>query len=353
MSKKRLAAFTAAAAVLCLAIYFGAGGYSKYQSTVIGLFNTDITFTACAKNEREFIKYAEIVFGELEYCHKLFDIYDSYGFDNIKTVNDNAGVRPVAVDGPLIELILSGMDIYNETGGAVNIALGPVTEIWRRLREEGGRAELPRTNILNEAFRFSDIAGVAVDTAENAVFLKERGMRLDVGALAKGLAAERAIRKAKAAGLKSAVLDAGGNVIAVGKPLERGRETWSVGIKNPSRAADEGINTIGTLYVMDKAVVSSGGYERFFIYNGKRYGHIIDPATLFPSERYAGVTVIADDSGIADMLSTALFIMPVGGGEELLAKYGAGAVWVMEDGTVLTSKNFDAVSSGLIVDGKP
>ncbi len=116
------------------------------------------------------------------------------------------------------------------------------------------------------------------------------------------------------------------NVCAVGE------DTWSVGVQDPQNAG--GLTILDTLHINSGSVVTSGSYQRFYTVNGKSYNHIIDPETLMPAERYAAVTVIADDAAVADMLSTALFILPKEQGEALLKKHAAEAIWIAPGGAI-------------------
>lgn len=332
MRKKRFAAALSVACALALLLFVFYPREHKFQTSVAGLFDTHITFTAYARNEREFIKYAEIVYDELEYLHRLFDAYNYYeGINNLALLNGFAGAEAVAVDGALMELLLFGRAAYDETRGTLNIALGPVTALWKAARENGTP---PSADELTGAGRFTNIHDIVIDETDNTVFIRQNGMRIDVGSVAKGFAAERAMRKAEDAGLRAGLLDAGGNVTAVGSPPHGENGAWIIGILDPVKKSDGANGLIGTLSIENRSVVSSGAYERYFIADGIRYGHIIDPSTLFPADGYAGVTIIHDDSGVADMLSTALFILPVREGEALAAKWNAGAVWIFHDGTV-------------------
>lgn len=164
-------------------------------------------------------------------------------------------------------------------------------------------------------------------------------MSLDVGAVAKGFATEAAADLLEARGYDSVLISAGGNVRAVGRPLDGARNKWNVGIKDPDsplKGSTDESNLIDVAAVTDMSVVSSGVYERFYTVNGKQYHHLIDPKTLMPADHYKAVTVIVQDSAAADILSAALFLMPpdesLGYAESI---DGLEALWIMPDNTLV------------------
>lgn len=340
-------------AILILLTLFSActassSGYGRYQKEFYDLFDTHTIVCGYAKSEKEFGKYADVIYNEMLRLHRLFDIYNDYdGVNNLKTVNDNAGIAKVEVDASIIELLSKAKLAYADSGGAVNAAMGSVLRIWHDFRELGAAnpaaARLPEMEKLREAALNTNIDDLIIDEAARTVFLKKAGMSLDVGALAKGFAVQKAVDAAMQAGFSSGFIDSGGNVRVVGKPMS-GKDSWSVGIQNPVPAPDDSAALFDTVSVTDMAAVSSGGYQRFYVVDGKAYNHIIDPETLTPAERFSAVTVLHPDSGTADMLSTAIYIMPYEQGFSLIQKYGANAVWISADGTIRATDGYKAVS---------
>lgn len=315
--------------------------YQKYSDSFFDTFDTIVQVVAYARSEEEFNAYFEKIHARFQKLHKLYDIYNGYpGLNNIKTINDNAGIRPVKVDREIIDLLLFAKEWYFRTGGKTNVALGPVLRIWHDYRTEGiddpEHARLPPLQELREAAKHTDINKVIIDTTESTVYLAEKGMRLDVGAVAKGFATELVAREMQAAGMKSGLISAGGNVRAIGKPLDGLREYWSIGIHDPTKPilSDEpGILT--TVQVNDAAVVTSGDYQRYYIVDGKVMHHLVDPETLMPANYYRAVTVVAKDSALADFLSTTAFLMPYKESRALIDGLdGAEALWIMPDGRV-------------------
>ncbi len=316
---------------------------TRYSAQFLNLFDTLTQIIAYMDSKEEFSGYATLIHDEMEVYHQLYDIYNDYpGISNLKTINDNAGIRPVKVDRKIIDLLLFARQAYEETDGQVNVALGPVLEIWHQYREEGiqdpKRASLPPLEMLREAAEHTDIRKIIIDEGASTVFLEEPEMRLDVGAIAKGYAVERVARTAMEAGFTSGLISGGGNVRIIGSKNEQG-EKWNLGVQNPD--AGRGEDNLYVVYLTDSSLVTSGNYERYYTVNGKQYHHIINPETLFPSEYYEALTVIHPDSGMADVLSTALYNVPL---EEGLAVVEAledtEALWIMADGSHRYSSGF-------------
>jgi thiamine biosynthesis lipoprotein len=320
------------------------GAYRKFSSESFDSFDTLVTFTAFARDEAEFKRYEDILRGEMGRLHRLFDIYHDYeGLVNLKAVNDAAGLAPVTADPSIIDLLELASDAYGYTSGAVNITLGPVLSIWHDHREKalenpGSDAAVPSFSELEAAAVHVSPGDILIDRERSSVFLRYAGMRLDVGAMAKGYAAQRAAQLVREAGLRSGLINAGGNVVVMGPPLD-GRETWNIGVHAPSEENDMS-KLLDVLYLADGSAVTSGGDQRYFTAGGRVYHHIIDPETLYPAENVKSVTVIHKDSATADILSTAAFILPLDKARELIVSRGAEALWVAEDGSKIATPGY-------------
>lgn len=316
----------------------------KYDGSFLFLFDTITEVSAYAKSEDDFRTFTNFIHDELELYHKLYDKYNSYeGVNNIKTINDNAGKDPVKVDQKVIDLLKYSIDAYKMTDSTVNIGMGAVLEIWHDYREEGiddpGGAKLPPMVLLEEANAHTDLDMLIIDEANSTVFLNDSNMQLDVGAIAKGYATERVVQSAIEKGYTDFLLSVGGNVRSVGG---KGKEKspWNIGIQNPDTESEN--YSLFTLALKDLSLVSSGNYERYYTVDGKKYHHIIDPDTLMPSEYFTAVSVICEDSGLADVLSTAIFNMPYEKGLALIENLdNTEALWVFNDYSMKYSKGFE------------
>jgi FAD:protein FMN transferase len=323
--------------------------HTKYEDSFYDTFNTLIHVVAYTETQDEFNAYFETIHQRFRELHQLFDIYNNYsGINNIKTINDSAGNAPVPVRQEIIDLLLFSKEWYEKTDGATNIAMGPVLKIWRNYRENGlenpKNAALPPLDLLKTAELYTDINKVILNLGENTVFLEDEKMSLDVGAVAKGFATELVVEEIQEKGLVSGILNAGGNVHTIGKPLDNIRERWGVGIQNPNISIFSDQRTLDIAYINDASIVSSGDYQRYYIVDGKVIHHIIDPKTLFPGDYFNAVTIISPSSTLADFLSTSVFLLSFEEGKELVESIeNTMALWVMKDGTIRVTENLKEI----------
>ena len=313
---------------------------TKYQATYYTLFDTVTVVQGYAHSEEEFQAQAQAIHDALMEYHQLFDIYNDYEvISNIKTINDAAGIAPVTVDRKIIDLLLDCRELYDATDHRVNVAMGSVLSLWHEARNDSindpEHAYLPDQAALEEAAKHTGFDTVIIDEAASTVYLSDPEQSLDVGAIAKGWAAERVCED-----LPSGIcISLGGNVRATGpKPI--GNAPWIIGVQEPDSVHGEHLHTLN---VPSGSVVSSGDYQRYYTVDDVRYHHIIDPDTLYPADYWRAVTVVCEDSGLADALSTALSTLPQAEGQKLLDKFDVVAMWVCADGTLLYSPGFEAL----------
>ena len=308
----------------------------QYTATFLNLFDTVTTIIGRAEREEAFKEISQAIHDDLLYYHQLFDIYNDYdGVNNIKTINDNAGVAPVKVDKAIIDLLLDCRAYYELSGGKVNVMMGSVLQLWHEARNDGiadpAHAKIPAMEALQKAAEHCSFDALQIDEEALTVYISDPNGRLDVGAIAKGWATQRAAEKAP----EGMLLSVGGNVCATGPKLSDGTP-WVIGIQDPD-AADKNLHTV---FVTKASVVTSGDYQRTYLVEGSAYHHIIDPDTLMPSNYWRSVSVICQDSGLADALSTALFLMDGEAGRELAEKCGAEVLWVAADGAEYWTDGF-------------
>lgn len=332
--------------VLILLVVFGQKQQEKelarYQASFLDVFDTKTDIVGYSTSEEEFTEQVTLIKEKLEYYHKLYDIYNEYeGINNMKTINDHAGLEPVEVSQEIIDLLLFSKEMYRQTDGQMNIAMGSVLEIWHNYRDTGihdpQNASLPPMEDLQAASAYCDINQIVIDEEAKTVYLADEHMSIDVGSIGKGYAVQQAAEYAKEIGMESVLFSVGGNVCAVGSKLDG--SAWKIGIQNPNLGSAE--EYIEKVNIADACVVTSGDYQRYYLVDGVKYCHIIDGDTLMPADYFASVSIVAKDSGTADALSTSIFNMPF---EEGLAFVNSledvEAVWVLKDGTVEYSDNF-------------
>ena len=331
---------------------FGCASFSsapKRSQTFMDVFDTVTEISAYGIDETKFEEDVQKLHDELIAYHRLYDIYNTYPeLANLKTVNDAAGGAPVKVDERILDLLDYGLDAYTLTDGRVNILFGAVLSLWHDARTAGiadpDKAALPNEASLTEASAHTSIDSLLIDRTAGTVCVSDPKARIDVGAIAKGYAAERIARYAEQTlGWTSALINVGGNVRTIGGKGEK--TPFTIGVQNPDTSSAK--TYLATVKIADMAMVTSGDYQRYYTVNGKTYAHIIDPDTLYPAAFVRAVTVVCEDSALADVLSTALFCLPPEQGEALLKKTpNAHAVWVLTDGTLRYSEGFGELMKG-------
>lgn len=318
----------------------------KFTGTIWDSFDTIISIVSFQDSQEDFDKFMDFANSEYARLDKLYDIYNNYpDLNNAKTINDNAGIQPVKVEEDLFNLIKFSVDTYSKTKGKVNIGMGSVLKIWHDVRENSEFEEpvLPTMEELEKANQHTSIDNIVLDEENMTVYITDPKASIDLGSIAKGYATELIADKL-AQMTDNFIISAGGNVKTHGAPKD-GRTRWGVGIQNP--AVNENFEMIGgnidLAYVaQEKSVVCSGGYQRFFVVDGQRYHHLIDPVTLFPLNYYQGVAILCEDSGMADALSTAIFMMEADEAIEFINSIpDVECMLILQDGTQQLTKGFE------------
>lgn len=308
---------------------------NKYELSYYQYFDTliDISYEAADVDLADNAK-AEIE-RVLPQMHKLFDRYKSYdGVVNVNTINSNP-TQMYIVEPDLLALIKYGKEAYELSGGAVNIASGALLDVWHMYRtqalENKDKAALPSERELSVAADNMSIDGVIV--GEDGKVGVIDGVSIDLGALAKGYVADVLMDSLTGIGVQDIVINLGGNV-AVGSPTG-GKKSFNVGVQDPKSG---GVYEV--VEMREQSLVTSGDYQRFFEVDGKRYNHIIDPKTHMPSTNFSAVSIKHDSSLVADMLSTAVFILDYESGKALVENMSAEALWIFNDGQHKNTDNF-------------
>jgi thiamine biosynthesis lipoprotein len=245
----------------------------------------------------------------------------------LERINRMAGVEAVPVHGDLLEIIEKALYYADISGGAFDPAVGPLVKLWGIGSDS---PHIPSQEEIDSLLPLVNRRDIKIDRQNMTVFLRQPGMRLDLGAIAKGYAADETVAIIRNAGIRRGVIDLGGNIFAYGEKEDG--SPWRIGIQNP--LGDRG-EYIGVMEVRNKTIVTSGVYERFIEAGGKRYHHLLSPETGFPADNgLLSVTIVADSSIDADGLSTAAFILGYEKGRPLVESMGAVAVFVFEDRSV-------------------
>lgn len=298
----------------------------KFSDTYFNLFDSFATVTVYDISQERYTEYNKIFRDTAEHLHKLFDAYNEYeGMVNICTLNLHAGENAIEISDELYIFLEYALRVSEASLGYTSLTVGALTSVWK---EAISTKTVPSSEALEEAAKHIGTDALALDGNSHTVFFKDKMLKLDVGAFAKGYAAEITADLLLEAGCESFLLNFGGTLVAHGQ--KNNGESWYGGIQSPDGNKDLNIS----INVSERAMSTSGSYLRGFELDGIRYHHIINPFTCVPENRFTSVTVICKSAAKADALSTALFSMTQTMGEELVSSFRAEAVWIYADGTV-------------------
>lgn len=296
--------------------------YSKdlfYMDTII-----NVKFYCSDKNRaNDIMDEVDNIYREY---HELTDRYNGYdSINNVYYINNNdSSDKEILLDSRLYDLIKYAYDFGLESNGLFDINMGGVIDVWKKYRDKG--EGIPSLDELKKANKKNDI----ILLGDNKI--KNNHPSIDLGGISKGYTTQRVGDYLESVGIKYYLINAGGNVLA---GSSYNKDYYKIGIQSPDKN--------GISYVINSSnlsVVTSGGYERNYLYNGVIYHHIISPETLFPTNYMKSVTVVSHDSGLSDLLSTTLFLMDVDSGKEFLKDYDAEAMWILNDNSIVKSEGF-------------
>lgn len=226
-------------------------------------------------------------------------------------VNNMAGIEPVEVSNDTFNVVKKGLEYSKLSGGSLDITIGPLVKLWGIGTDN---AKLPSEKEINEKKALIDYNKIQIDESKKSIFLKDSNMIIDLGAIAKGYAADEIVKILKNAEVSSAIIDLGGNIYVLGDKIDG--TPWKVGVQNPEKSDSD---TIGFVSVSNKSIVTSGVYERYFEQDGKNYHHILSPDTGYPYDNnILGVSILSNNSIDGDSLSTTLFALGVDEGLKLI-----------------------------------
>jgi thiamine biosynthesis lipoprotein len=291
------------------------------------LMDTYCTISVVSSSREQAQEAIEAGYAEIK---KLETLLNYFADDSeITDINRNAGVKPVKVSKDTLDILQKTVRISQTTAGIFDPTIAPLVTLWNFSKTRTDSLIPPGEEINN---RLSLVAyqNILIDNDKGEVFLPQKGMELDLGGIAKGYGADRAVTAIRALGIQSALVAIAGDIRGFG--FNTGSKPWKVGIQNPRPdPANEKPweDVFAVLRLENKAISTSGDYQRFFIKNNKRYHHILDPRTGYPAESdLMSVTVIAPEGYLADSLSTAVFAFGLDEGLDLLKKLGLDAVMV-------------------------
>lgn len=293
---RRMAALAAA-----LAVAWGAGAARAAEEKVFVrsryLMGTLVDIKARGEDAAATQAAINAAFDEIARLERLMS--DWRDDSQVARINAEAGKAPVPVAPEVFEVIQRAIGASRVTGGAFDITVASVGALWRI---DGDNPRLPSKPEIRQALANVGWRHVQLDEKSRTVFLDAPGVRIGLGGIAKGYAVDRAIAVLRSRGVRSAILTAGGDTGLLGRDGDR---PWRIGIRHPRAPG----RTIAWFDAAGTTVHTSGDYERFMMVKGKRYGHILDPATGWPASRARSVTVVTKDGTLGDALATGIFVM--------------------------------------------
>ena len=307
----------------------------KYHQVSMG---TTVEITLMGSDEEETGKAALRAFQEIKRIEQLMSPKIASG--DVFRINQSAGTGWVKVSPETMEVIHKAKEISALSEGAFDITVGPLTQIWRTAREKGIPPSSEEVKRLLELVNFREI-GIA---PEGKIFLKKKGMSIDLGGIAKGYAVDRAFEILQSLGHKNFIVNAGGDLRVGGTRLN---QPWTIGIQHPRDSQ----KIMAKVPLSDSALATSGDYEKFFIHQGKRYSHIFNPRDGFPADTCQSVSVLHKDCMTADALATAVFVLGPEKGYALCRKLdGVNCLLVDQEGKVIFSPGLKDHFSFILID---
>ncbi len=301
------------------------------QSKVLLLMGSRFEVTAVAENEVEAWQAINAGIAEITRIEQLISSWDSHS--QTSAINRQAGIKAVKVDRELFDLIFRAKKIGALSNGAFDISYASMDRIWKF---DGSMKAMPSVEKIAKAKSKINWQNILLDSEQQTVFLKEKGMRIGFGAMGKGYAANRAKAIMQTMnGIQGGLVNAGGDLIAWGKSKQE--KGWSIKIADPK----DRDKMLGYLQLQNQAIVTSGDYEKFVTFEGQRYAHIIDPRTGYPTTGIKSVSIICPDAELSDALATAVFVMGQRAGLALINEING------VEGLIVTDKNEVRTSSNL------
>lgn len=291
------------------------------------LMDTFVTITVVSDSEDKAETAIDNAFSTIEQFGKLINFFSDES--EVSLINKNAGIREVKVSPETLNVIEKAIYVSEKSGGAFDPTIGPIMKLWdfyKKVKpsEIEIKKKLPLVNYKN----------VIIDRDKSTVFLKKKGMLLDLGGIAKGYAADLAVATLKQNDIQSGLVVIAGDIRGFG--LKPDGKPWNIGIKNP-RQKNESDEIIAKIRLSDKAISTSGDYERYFLINGQRFHHLLDPKTGYPANLCRSVSIISDKGAFSDAFSTAVFIIGHEKGLNLVQETGMDAIIIYNNGIIHTT----------------
>ena len=297
----------------------------------LSMLGSPLEITVVAKDTIQGNQYIDLAITEVKRIEYL--ISDWIPSTQISQVNKNAGSKPVKVDKEVFDLVGRAIKVSQITSGAFDISYASMDKIWKF---DGSMKAMPTEEAIKKSVSKIGYKNIILDSKEQTIFLKNEGMKLGLGGIGQGYIADKVKELLFSKGCNSGIVNVSGDINAWGR--QQDGNPWTVGIVNPLNKN----KVFATFPLEDSAVETSGNYEKYVIFNGIRYSHIIDPRTGYPAQGVVSVSVFAKQTEIADALATGIFVMGVEVGIDLVNQLkGVECIMVDDRGKIHSSKGID------------
>ena len=306
---------------------FGQQIFKKKQN----LLGSPFEITVVASDSIQGNQFTDLAIAEVKRIENL--ISDWIPTSQISKVNQNAGISPIKVDQEVYDLVERATKISKLTSGAFDISYASMDKIWKF---DGSMRAMPSPEVIKKSVERVGYQNIILNPNNNTIFLKNKGMKLGLGGIGQGYIADKIKVLLQEKGCKSGLVNVSGDINTWGKQPDG--KLWTVGIINPLNKN----KVFATFPLDDSAVETSGSYEKYVTFNGKRYSHIIDPRTGYPATGIVSVSVFAKQTELADALATGIFVLGIDVGLDLVNQLnGIGCIIVDDKGIIHVSKNID------------
>jgi thiamine biosynthesis lipoprotein len=301
------------------------------QKRTLSMLGSPFEMIVVAKDIPEADRYIDMAVAEVSRIENL--ISDWIPTTPVSEINRNAGIKPVKVPQELFDLVVRAIRISELTSGAFDISYASMDKIWKF---DGSMTHMPTQEEIEKSVSKVGYKNIILDSKNSTIFLKNEGMKLGLGGIGQGFIADKIKTMLVEKGVVAGIVNISGDINTWGKQLDG--EKWKVGIKNPLNKD----KIFATFPLEDSSVETSGSYEKYVTFNGKRYSHIIDTRTGYPASGVISVSVFAKSTELADALATGIFVLGVDVGLDLVNQLpGIGCIYVDDKGKIFSSKNID------------
>ena len=318
-----------------IVLFFAVAASNSFSQQIFkkkqNLLGSPFEITVVATDSIKGNQFLELAISEVKRVENL--ISDWIPTSQISTVNKNAGIAPIKVDNEVFELVERAVRISKLTSGAFDISYASMDRIWKF---DGSMKEMPTAEAIKNSVAKVGYQNIILNKNESSIFLKNEGMKLGLGGIGQGYIADKIKVVLQENGCSSGLVNVSGDINTWGK--QPNGMPWTVGIINPMNKN----KVFATFPLDDRAVETSGSYEKYVTFNGKRYSHIIDPRTGYPASGIISVSVFAKQTELADALATGIFVLGIEVGLDLVNQLnGIDCIIVDDKGAVHVSKNID------------